>query len=259
MTARAEHRIALDTGVALAYVDQGPHSSTAIVCLPGWPDPWQSYELVLDRLPEDVRAIAVSQRGCGNSERPPNGYGPAGLAADVVAFLDAVAVGSAILLGHSLGAFVAQRVAIDRPDRIDGLALIGGFATLHGTPAIDGIGRAMAEIDDPVDPAFARRVTASAIGGNVPEAFIETIVAEGLKAPSRVWRAGLAGLLDADHTAQLGGITAPTLLLWGDRDALISRASQEALASLIANARLVVIAGAGHSPNWETRTRWRTR
>jgi pimeloyl-ACP methyl ester carboxylesterase len=80
---------------------------------------------------------------------------------------------------------------------------------------------------------------------------VAMMIAEGLKAPARVWRAGLAGLLEEDHSAELGGITAPTVLLWGDRDGLIARESQEAFIERLPTARLVVFPGVGHSANWE--------
>ena len=85
----------------------------------------------------------------------------------------------------------------------------------------------------------------------MPEDFVEMMIAEGLKAPARVWRAGLAGLLEEDHTAELGGIRAPTVVLWGDRDGLIGRESQEAFIERVPAARLIVMPGVGHSANWE--------
>jgi pimeloyl-ACP methyl ester carboxylesterase len=84
----------------------------------------------------------------------------------------------------------------------------------------------------------------------VPTAFFDQLVAESLQAPARVWRAAFAGIrtMPPAHDA---GITAPTLLLWGDQDALVPRTEQDNLLSAIPDARLVVYRGAGHSPNWE--------
>jgi non-heme chloroperoxidase len=246
-----ERRATIDGGLTLAYAEQGPDAPIAAVFLPGWPDPWRSFEPVMDRLPGEVRALALSHRGCGDSDRPAAGYGPRDLAADTVAFMDVTGVRSAVLVGHSLGAFVAQRVAIDHPERVRGLVLIGTFSTLRGTSAAGDIARAVAEIQDPLDPAFVRGITESSAAGDLSEDFAEMMIAEGLKAPARVWRAGLAGLLEEDHSAELGGITAPTVLLWGDRDALIARESQEAFIELVPAARLVVFPGVGHSANWE--------
>jgi pimeloyl-ACP methyl ester carboxylesterase len=247
-----ERRATVDGDVTLAYAEQGPDGPVAAVFLPGWPDPWRSFELVMAQLPAEVRALALSHRGCGDSDRPAAGYGPRDLAADAIGFMDVTGVRSAVLVGHSLGAFVAQRIAMDHPDRVRALVLIGTFATLKGTPAAGAVAQAISEIGDPIDPAFVRRVTeSSAVAGGVPEEFVEMMIGEGLKAPARVWRAGLAGLLEEDHAAELGGIRAPTVLLWGDRDGLIGRESQEAFIALVPGARLIVMPGVGHSANWE--------
>jgi non-heme chloroperoxidase len=246
-----ERRATIDGGLTLSYAEQGPDAPVAAVFLPGWPDPWRSFELVLDRLPGEVRALALSHRGCGDSDRPEGGYGPRDLATDTIGFMNVTGVRSAVLVGHSLGAFVAQRVAIDHPERIRALVLIGTFSTLRGTAAAGEIAQVMAEIDDPVDPAFVRRITESSAAGGAPEDFVDMMIAECLKAPARVWRAGLAGLLGEDHSAELGGIGAPTVLLWGDRDGLIARESQDAFIERVPAARLIVMPGVGHSPNWE--------
>jgi non-heme chloroperoxidase len=76
-------------------------------------------------------------------------------------------------------------------------------------------------------------------------------VAQSLKAPARVWRSALEGLLGFDDAADLGRIVAPTLLLWGERDGLFSREEQERLAAAIPGARLQVVPEAGHSPHLE--------
>jgi len=58
-------------------------------------------------------------------------------------------------------------------------------------------------------------------------------------------------LLQYDATAALGNIRAPTLLLWGDHDALFSRAEQDLFLAAVADARLKVYEETGHCPNWE--------
>jgi pimeloyl-ACP methyl ester carboxylesterase len=250
-----EKRVALRTGVTIAYVDDGPRDRSAVVGLPGWPDPWQSFAPVLACLPTDARGLSLSWRGCGNSDRPENGYEPAALARDLVAFLDEVGIDTAIFVGHSLGSLVAQRVAIDHPRRVIGLALIGAFATLRGTDAAPGLEQIARELPDPMPVEQAREIAASVTALPVPDELLDTLAVETAKAPTRVWRAGLTGVLGADYTDEIGSIRAPTLLLWGDRDALVARAAQEQLVTLIPDARLVVYEGAGHSPNWEVPAR----
>ena len=58
-------------------------------------------------------------------------------------------------------------------------------------------------------------------------------------------------MLDEDLGPELDRIAAPTLLLWGDRDELCDRDSQERLAASIPRAHLSVLSGAGHAPHWE--------
>nr|WP_274597158.1 alpha/beta hydrolase [Microvirga tunisiensis] len=72
-----------------------------------------------------------------------------------------------------------------------------------------------------------------------------------LKVPARVWKAAWAGLLEADLTPDLTRITAPTLIVWGERDDMALRAEQEILLRSIPNVRFLIFEGAGHAPHWE--------
>jgi pimeloyl-ACP methyl ester carboxylesterase len=109
----------------------------------------------------------------------------------------------------------------------------------------------VSKLTDPVDPAFVRGFAESTLAQRVPPAFIETMVRENLKVPARVWRATFEGLLEDDSLGELDRIKAPTLIVWGDRDAILPRVDQETLAAAIANSLLVVYPGAGHAVYWE--------
>lgn len=85
----------------------------------------------------------------------------------------------------------------------------------------------------------------------MPEVFFERMVAESLKLPARVWRSALEGLFATDDTDQFGRIAAPTLIVWGERDAYFLREEQERLAAAIPGARLTVYSETGHTPHWE--------
>src|SRR3712207_4230183 len=103
--------VVLPNGVTLPYAVQGDPSGTPVVLLHGWPDSWRSFEGVMAHLPASVHAFALTQRGFGDADRPAAGYDPSDFAADVAAFMDAVGLASAVIVGHSMGSFVAQRVA----------------------------------------------------------------------------------------------------------------------------------------------------
>jgi non-heme chloroperoxidase len=111
-------------------------SATAtLLILHGVTDSWRSFERVLPHLPQSIHAFALTQWGHGDADRPLTGYGFHDFAADVAAFVDTLQLGRAIIVGHSMGSGVAQRVALDYPDRVLRLVLLGSFADLRTNPS----------------------------------------------------------------------------------------------------------------------------
>jgi len=240
----------LATGPQIHYAEQGDLAGEAIVFVHGWPDSWFSFSRVVPLLPTRYHAFAFDQRGFGDSERPASGYGIGDLAADVVAFLGAVGIERASVIGHSLGSFVARRTAEIQPERVARLVLIGSAVTT-ANEVLAEVQASVRTLEDPVPAKFAREFQASTAYAPLPEAFFESIVTESLKLPARLWREVLDGMVAFDDAADMGRITAPTLLLWGERDALFPREEQEGLVAAIPNTRLIVYPEAGHCPNWE--------
>lgn len=246
--------VTLKTGLEIAYVEQGDRVGVPLVLLHGYEGSLRSFDRLLAELPAWVRAFAPSQRGHGDSSKPATGYDLRALAADVVDFLDALALDCVVVAGHSMGGMVAQRVAIDHPERTAGLVLLGTFATCAGNPALEELScERISRSTDPVDPAYVRAFHESTIAPEaaVPGAFVDLVVREGLKVPARVWRELLDAHLREDLTRELGKIAAPTLILHGDADRLARTSDQEVLARGIASAELIVFRGAGHALCWE--------
>jgi pimeloyl-ACP methyl ester carboxylesterase len=171
-------------------------------------------------------------------------------AADALAFLEAVGVPRATVVGHSMGGLVAQQLAMDHPDRVERLVLVSTAAN----PSTEG-GRALqARIEtltEPEMPAFLRELSRGVIRQPVPEAFVEGLMAESRKVPLRVWRAASAGLMAFDRAGDLSKIGAPTLVVCGGRDDIFPREEQERLRDGIPRATLRVYEYAGHGPHWE--------
>ena len=240
----------LATGPQVHYAEHGDPGREAIIFLHGWPDSWFSFSRVLSLLPPSYHAFALDQRGFGGSQRPACCYRIGDLAADVVAFMDAAGIERASVVGHSLGSFIARRVAETHPERVTRLVLIGSAATPVNPVTLE-VQASVQGLEDPVPAAFAWEFQASTAHLPLPEAFFEQIVAESRKLPARLWRTVFDGLLAFDDAADLGRIAAPTLLIWGEHDALFPRQEQERLVAAIPNARLVVYPETGHCPNWE--------
>ncbi len=91
----------------------------------------------------------------------------------------------------------------------------------------------------------------STLSHPVSPAFLDTVVRESLKVPARVWRAASEGFLEDDCAGELGKITAPTLIIWGDRDGFCPRRDQDTFLTAIAGSRLLAFEGAGHALHWE--------
>ena len=243
--------VELPTGVTLNYLEQGSRSGVPVLLLHGITDSMRSYEPVLAHLPSSMHAFALSQRGHGDSSRPAAGYRPGDFAADLAAFMDAFGLERAVVAGHSMSSYVAERFALDYPERTLGLVLLGAFATTAGNPAWVELAQAAAELEDPVDATFVADFQRSTLAQPVPKVFFDVVVQESLKVPVRVWRAAIRDFIAADHRTRLGDIQAPTLIAWGDQDTYFPRAEQDALLAAIAGAELLIYPGAGHAFHWE--------
>jgi pimeloyl-ACP methyl ester carboxylesterase len=240
----------LRTGVRVCYDSTGPASSQApVVLLHAWAESRRSFDRLAPLLPPTVRVIAVDQRGHGDADKPAAGYEVDDFAADIEAFMDEIGVACAVVVGSSSGGYVAQQVAISCPSRVAGLVLIGSPRTLRGRPAfadeIDGL-------TDPIDPAWIRRtLTWFPQSQPVPPWYLEDRVRDGLRVPARVWRDAFNGLIAAQPPTETATITAPTLIIWGEDDELLTRDQQEELAAAVPDSRLVVYDDTGHLVLWE--------
>jgi non-heme chloroperoxidase len=246
------HRVRLRTGVTLRCLER-PGAGETVLLLHGYSDSARSHEPLLPFLPPDWRVLAPDQRGHGDSERPAAGYAMADLAADAAALLDAAsAAGPVTVVGHSMGSFVAQQLAVAHPERVARLVLVGSGPRADAA-ALPELVREVHALRDPVPEEFVRAFQASALHRPLPDADFARVIAESCKLPARVWQA----LLDGIFAYELAGaVGCPTLLVWGAHDAMFGRAGQDALLRAIPGARLVVYAGSGHCPNWEEPARF---
>ena len=243
--------VALSTGVRMHYAESGNPAGDPIVFVHGWPDSWFSYSRVLPLLRDRFHAFAIDLRGFGASDKPASGYSIPGFANDVVAFLDALAIRRAALVGHSYGSFVARRTALAHPLRVASLMLIGTGFRPATNPVVIDLKASLRDLPDPIPIGFARDFQSTTIHRPIAPDFFDGLIAESLKLPRRLWPLLIDRLAAYDDTTQLRQIAAPTLLLWGDRDALFSRQEQDRFLEALPTARLTLYDDTGHCPNWE--------
>lgn len=229
----SSHRVTLSTGVNMHYVERGNGNGHVIIFLHGYTDSWRSFERNLPLISDKFHIYALDQRGHGDSSRPACCYTQADFTADLAAFMDALKIPKATIVGHSMGSFIAHKFAADSPHRVERLVLIGGAPTMAGNEVVAGLNDFVQTLEDPVDPQFVRDFQASTYANPIPEEFLNTAVSESLKLPASVWKQTLTGMIAEDHSAQLASISAPTLILWGDNDGIFSLQDQLALDTLI--------------------------
>ncbi|HEX6289769.1 MAG TPA: alpha/beta hydrolase [Herpetosiphonaceae bacterium] len=240
------HTVTLSTGINMHYVEKGHGKGHVVIFLHGYTDSWRSFERNLPLISEKFHVYALDQRGHGDSSKPACCYTQDDFVADVLAFMDALKIKRATIVGHSMGSFVAHQFASEYPARVERLVLIGSAPTAAGNEVILGLNEFVQTLEDPIDPQFVREFQASTFYRPIPPEFLDTAVLESLKVPASVWKQTLTGLIAEDHTAQLGQITAPTLILWGDHDGIFTLEEQYTLAQLIPNATLKVYDETGH-------------
>jgi pimeloyl-ACP methyl ester carboxylesterase len=240
----------LSTGVTLRYAAQGDPAGVPVVLLHGLTDSHPSYAPMAAHLPHHLRAYALTTRGHGDSDKPEHGYALEEQAADVAAFLDAVGHESAVVVGHSMGSYIAQQFAVDHPERTIALVLMGAYRIIAGDPGLEQFRRELDDLDE-LSEDLAREFQESTIAEPLAPGQLEQAVAESCKVPLHACRAALDGLLEAAAPTDIGRITAPTWILWGERDAFVPRGEQVLLAATIPGAELIVYEGAGHALHWE--------
>ena len=146
---RITRRVHLATGVTVPYLEQGDPQAAAVLLLHAWTESSACFDRLLQAMPPTLRVFAMDQRGHGEADKPADGYALVNFADDIEAFMDAVGLQSAVLLGSSSGGYVAQQLAIQVPHRVDGLVLVGAPRSLQGRPAFaDEVDR----LTDPIDP-----------------------------------------------------------------------------------------------------------
>ena len=236
----------------LPYVEQGDADGVPVVMLHGVTDSWRSFETVLPHLPDDLRAIAVTQRGHGDAPKPESSYLIEDLAGDVVELIAELELGPAIVVGHSMGSWVTQRIAVDHPERLLGVVLAGSFsANPAADPEMVALAREMGAVQDPVPDQIAREFQESTVATPLAPELLDTFVNESLKVPARVWHDTFAGFAALDQSDELAGVETPALLVWGDQDAFIPREAQDELLESLGHARLEIYEGVGHALHWE--------
>lgn len=231
------------------YVETGSDGPTLLL-LHGYADSWRSFEPLLGALGKDFRIVALDQRGHGASD-PADAYAISHFADDVFDLVTRVIDGPVHIVGHSLGAIVAQRVAERWPAKVRSLTLLGGARTARGHALLRDFADELASLDDAVPRDLIESFQAGTVRIPLSPARLATLVADSGKLSLATWRGALDGLLTEPEPAARHAIHTPTLSLWGVDDPVFDKGAQATLARAIPEIETVHYAGVGHAPHWE--------
>ena len=249
--------VRLPDGVEVPYVEQGEALGVPLVLLHGFAGSWRSFQRLLRLLPDSFHTIAITQRGHGDATHPDAGYRPQDYAADLAAFLDALHIQAAVVVGHSMGSAVAQRFAADYPERVLGLVLVSPRAKMAERPGLQELYETtISKLTDPVEPAFVRSFMDGVFVRPVPEAYFKQATEDAMKVPAHVWKRAFKTAMEEDLLRDLDAIDAPTLLIWGAEDDSVPEADREAIVEAMGGAGEIVYPGVGHGPHAEVPERF---
>jgi pimeloyl-ACP methyl ester carboxylesterase len=216
-----------------------------VLFLHGWALGHHAYKRALKRLVrQGCKVFAPALPGFGGTDDLPRaGFGIEAYAEWVAGFLDAVGITEPVFaVGHSFGGAVAVQLAHDHPDRVGYLVLVnsvGGATWLQAGAKV----KSMSErplwdwgLHLPSNLFPVRGVV------SMVQAMLEDALPNMLCNPLALWRAGqLARTADlTDELLELKARRLPVVVLWGDKDTVVPRASFEALCSAIGSTGEVV-------------------
>jgi pimeloyl-ACP methyl ester carboxylesterase len=242
-------------GVRLHLRDTGPREAPAILFVHGFGSSLHSWDEVAAALEGEFRVIRLDLPGFGLTGPDPTGdYSDTRSGVVLAALLDALGVARAHVAGSSMGGRIAWRFAADHPARVERLVLMApdGFAS----PGMEygrapRIGLLMQALPYTLPRFVVKRGMAPAYGD--PAALTEALVERYhamLIAPG-VRRAVLDRMRQhilVPPEPILARIAAPTLLLWGEKDAMVPATNAADYLLALPDARSVVLPGIGHVP-----------
>ncbi|MDQ2940882.1 MAG: alpha/beta hydrolase [Chloroflexota bacterium] len=223
--------------VRLHYAER-PGAGEPIIFVHGHHGTHHAWDEVIRALSPPHRALAFDLRGCGDSDKPPDGYAPADYASDLVHAADALGIRRFTLVGYSLGGVAAVQAALEQPDRIHRLVLVA-VAPLDGIPP----DRALSPQPRP-SRDIRRRGLLSMVARPLSAARIEQLLDDEESWALQASRGSIDALRPLNLGRRLSELEMPALVVVGDCDEL--RRSNLSTAELLPNAGLQVYYRASH-------------
>lgn len=230
----------------LSYVVDGPADAPAVLLGPSLGSTVAMWSPQVSELARVLRVVRFDHRGHGGSPVTPGPYTVEDLGGDVLALIDHLGLDRVHYAGLSLGGMVGMWLAAHAPERVETLALLCTGA--HLPPAQGWLDRAAA-----VRAGGMGAVAEAVLARWFTPAFadVEPYRQMLLSTPADGYAACCEAIAGLDLRPDLGAIHAPTLVIAGAQDPATPPELGRQIASVVAGARFVEVAGAAHLANVE--------
>jgi pimeloyl-ACP methyl ester carboxylesterase len=241
-------------GIEIYYETTGSGKSLVLISGLGYPL-WQWHKMV-DYLAEHFQVVTFDNRGVGQSDKLAGPYTAQMLAADTAGLLAALGIEKAAIMGHSMGGFIAQAMALDFPEKVSELILC---ATNFGGPNhVPITAEAMAVLSDVTSDPLTRFTnglkvsTAPGWADAHPDTVKEWVnwrVANPIEPVPYQAQMAIGLALTSEEAAfenKLPQISVPTLILFGAHDKVVPPENAKLLQKQIRGSQTAIIPDAGH-------------
>ena len=238
-------------GLQLYYQEAGTGSPLMLVH--GWPASSYYWANVIPLLARHHRVIAVDLKGFGRSDKPESGYRISELAGDLANLLTALGIESCDVVGHSMGGMISYALTLDHPHRVRRLVAVS--APVHGPSCVYpylrvGTLPGLRTLAFPLTRVrFMNRLVSTLFtaGNPIPAEVIEDIAKTTYASALQ----SQMSMQTTDLSTRLSAIRQPTLIMYGERDLVITPTQPLMARARIASSRIEVLAGCGHCPGVE--------
>jgi pimeloyl-ACP methyl ester carboxylesterase len=254
-------------GARVNYCEMG-EAGPPIVFVHGLAGCWQNWLENIPHFARDHRVIALDLPGFGDSPMPPWEISIANYGKLLDTFCRRVNLHSCVLVGNSMGGFIAAETAIDQPEWVERLVLVSaaGISSVHvrREPA-EAMGRLLAASA----PLMLRLRESGMRRWRLRYAMFRNIFDSPHRLrPELVWEfahgaqdapaflPALGGLLGYDFQGRLERVRVPTLIVWGRHDRVIPAADSLEFEGHLSDSRLVIFDRTGHVPMAERPVRF---
>ena len=235
----------------VSYIDEGDGPPMILIMgLGAESSAWTPHSRVWSR---KFRCIAVDNRGLGESPLGPEPASTANMAQDVVRLMEALELGPSAIVGISMGAGIAQELALARPDLVSKLVLVAPWARCDGytRSVLSVLGRVHSLGDPRSFNELLRNTIWTPRWVNENGESMEADLSLPLSMASEAFQQQVRACQEHDALARLAELRVPTLVTFGNGDAFIHPELSLEVAAHIPGAEVRIFEGTGHVHHWE--------